>query len=369
MKTVTPELDALLRSSRQFFMADLYTITLKSGSILRYTSYDVDVVLSGQTYAHDGPLFKRESTRTVVGIEVNEMRVTINPKTTDLLNGVRFIRACRVGALDGATLEIHKAFMPDRGGVSVGAVLMFGGRVSEMMFSRTEADVTVKSDTELLNISLPRNVCQPTCLNSLFDSGCGLSKSAFQAIGALQAGSTQTKFNVGLSGFPDGWFTVGTILFTTGANAGVMVSIKSFAAGVVYPSIPMLGAVATGDEFVIVPGCDRRQLTCGCSVLSVFTATPSIDTLNSEAHPYVDGDRVVLSNSGGALPVGLVAGFVYYIINADTDAFQLSLTYGGGAINITSAGTGTHRARAIGKFDNLPRFRGFPYVPIPETAL
>ncbi|AEV24626.1 phage conserved hypothetical protein [Azospira oryzae PS] len=368
MKAASPELIALLAQS-QFLMADLYTLTLKSGEVKRYTSADIDITLAGNTFIHDGPLIQRDRTRTVVGIEVDTLQLTINPKTTDLLNGVPFLKACRNGALDGATLLLQKAFMASWGDTAAGAVTLFSGRVSGMMFSRTQAQIEVKSDTELLNIMLPRNTCQPTCLNTLFDAGCGLAKSGWQQTGALQAGSTQGSFNVGLTNFPDGWFALGTILFTTGINAGVMVTIKRHAAGVVTPSIPLISPPSTGDQFTIVPGCDRRQATCGNTYARVFTANASTDQLASAGHTYADGDRVVVSNTGGALPGGLSAGTIYYVVSAVTDAFKVSLTYNGSPVNITSAGSGTHKVRSIGKFDNLARFRGFPYVPIPETAL
>jgi microcystin-dependent protein len=78
----------------------------------------------------------------------------------------------------------------------------------------------------------------------------------------------------------------------------------------------------------------------------------------------VDGDIVQLTNSGGALPSGFAAATVYYVIEATTTTFKLSLTYGGSAVNGTTNGTGTHtvhnkfqlpdvRGRALIALDNL----------------
>jgi hypothetical protein len=41
-----------------------------------------------------------------------------------------------------------------------------------------------------------------------------------------------------------------------------------------------------------------------------------------------------------ALPTGISEGTVYYIVGAATDTFQLSLTSGGAAIDITAVGSG-----------------------------
>ena len=69
------------------------------------------------------------------------------------------------------------------------------------------------------------------------------------------------------------------------------------------------------------------------------------DTITETAHGMQDGDSVILSNSGGALPTGLSAGTTYYVVSAAADTFKLSLTTGGTAVNLTAAaGGGTHTA-------------------------
>jgi len=74
-----------------------------------------------------------------------------------------------------------------------------------------------------------------------------------------------------------------------------------------------------------------------------FTAATS-DVCTSAAHGFINGDRIYVKNSGGALPAGLVATTLYYVVEKDTDTFKLALTSGGTAVDITDAGTGTHTA-------------------------
>lgn len=55
-----------------------------------------------------------------------------------------------------------------------------------------------------------------------------------------------------------------------------------------------------------------------------------------EAHGLVDGDKVVFY--GGTAPTGLTEGTVYFVVGntpADPDTFQVALTAGGAAIDIT----------------------------------
>lgn len=77
------------------------------------------------------------------------------------------------------------------------------------------------------------------------------------------------------------------------------------------------------------------------AVTSITNASPGV--VNYTSHPFIAGDTVVFSTTG-ALPTGLTAGTVYYVISAGltANAFEVSLTSGGAAINTSSAGSGTH---------------------------
>lgn len=73
-----------------------------------------------------------------------------------------------------------------------------------------------------------------------------------------------------------------------------------------------------------------------------FTVDVSTNTLTAAGHPYVNGDVVRGFNTGGALPGGIAARTDYYAIGVSGSTLQLSATEAGPAIDITSAGTGTH---------------------------
>ncbi len=62
MKAASPALVALLASSDQFIMADLYTITLIGGSVLRYSAAPTALTVNSYTFAL-GPKFERSKTK------------------------------------------------------------------------------------------------------------------------------------------------------------------------------------------------------------------------------------------------------------------------------------------------------------------
>jgi hypothetical protein len=72
-----------------------------------------------------------------------------------------------------------------------------------------------------------------------------------------------------------------------------------------------------------------------------FTVTPATDKVNITAHSYLDDD-IVRVFSDNTLPDPLEADTNYYVVNAGVDDFELSLTQGGSAVDITNTGTGTH---------------------------
>jgi hypothetical protein len=77
------------------------------------------------------------------------------------------------------------------------------------------------------------------------------------------------------------------------------------------------------------------------AVFTVTIASPGV--FSQTAHGLVAGDQVVFSTTG-ALPTGLTAGTTYYVIAAGltADAFEVSATEGGSAINTSGSQSGTH---------------------------
>jgi uncharacterized phiE125 gp8 family phage protein len=73
-----------------------------------------------------------------------------------------------------------------------------------------------------------------------------------------------------------------------------------------------------------------------------FTAVAATDVCTISGRTLADGDVVRVSNSGGALPVGLSVNTDYYVRDYASQTFKLAASSGGSAINLTDAGTGTN---------------------------
>lgn len=78
------------------------------------------------------------------------------------------------------------------------------------------------------------------------------------------------------------------------------------------------------------------------AVKTDFTVNTTTNILTGTGGQYVDGHEVMVSNVGGGLPAPLVQGTRYYVRDRTGVTCKLALTPGGTAIDITTAGTGTH---------------------------
>lgn len=81
-----------------------------------------------------------------------------------------------------------------------------------------------------------------------------------------------------------------------------------------------------------------------------FTASAVSNELSVTGHGYTTNQPVTVRNTGGGLPAGLSANTYYYVIYVDANTFKLSTTVNGAAIDLTTAGTGTHYVCAASSY-------------------
>lgn len=265
MKTASGALISLLAGKQQFAMADLYTITLVTGTILRYTSLDIDVAWGGNTFLSRGLLIARGELSWKVGVSVDKLDLTLTP-TTATIGGIAFAAAVRNGALDGAWVKLERLFFS--GAVppltAVDAMTLFYGRVSEIPeLTGTQIHLSIANILILLNADWPRNKYSSTCNWPLYSSGCGLIVGDWTVAGTTNPSSTVLRVTTRFGGtFDDGYFDNGVIAFTSGNCTGALRTIRSYASAIAYVSAPLPAVPQSGDTFTIYPGCDHTKGMC-----------------------------------------------------------------------------------------------------------
>jgi len=287
VKTASAALKAFIPLRRRYFDADRWTITPAGGSALRYTTADRDILYSGNTFSAGGPFVSRTQIKWATGLTVDALEVELDVLPTHLYLGTPLLQAIAAGLLDGARVQLERLIMPSFGDTSLGSVILFAGNVADVVeLGRTHAKLQIRSRLELLNNPLPRNLFQPSCRWTLFDSGCTLTKASFGTATTCQAGSTALLLNCGLVQ-ATAYFDMGTITFTSGPNNGVSATVKKYTNGspsTVLLNVPLPNVPGTGDAFTAVPietwglgdppagvlGADPRcgapAWPCGCGV-------------------------------------------------------------------------------------------------------
>ena len=96
----------------------------------------------------------------------------------------------------------------------------------------------------------------------------------------------------------------------------------------------------------------RLFLVKAPAVAAVVTFTNATNVCNYTAHGMADGDPVIFTNSGGALPAALTASQLYYVGDQTTNAFTIHLTTaagvaGTGDVALADNGTGTSSAQKM----------------------
>ena len=276
MKAASPELVALLNSGR-FVRADLWTITLNGGGVVRWTSHDKDITANGHLFI-SGPNIQRGTISEKRGVEVAELSVTIDAIDSDTINGAPVIRFISQHGLDGANVKLERAYAPDWASPVTGTVIRFAGKVTSVdpIIGGT-AELTVSSWLVLLNTNMPRNQYQAGCMRTLYDAGCGVNPASFSASGTVSTGGAGS-FGSNLTGVA-GRYSQGRVLFTSGANNGISRTVKINNSDGSFALVrPLPAPAATRDTFTAFAGCDLAMATCRdkFSNLIRFKGTPFV---------------------------------------------------------------------------------------------
>ena len=235
-----------------------WRVTRRDGQVLGFTDHDRGLVVAGATFEPQ------------TGFTASEARETMGLSTdaTDVegaLSSDRISEAdIAAGRYDGATVETllvnwqapaQHALLRS---ATIGKIVRQDGRFS----------VELESLAARLDQPSGRHY-RKTCDAELGDQRCGfvLAGSGFSAAGAVAAVETTDTFGAsGLGGFADGWFANGRLNWTSGASAGrterIVAHMRRDGVAVLTLWRESAPALAAGDAFTLVAGCDKRFSTC-----------------------------------------------------------------------------------------------------------
>ena len=280
MKTLSPDLQAHLDDGTTT-LAWCWRISRADGVALGFTDHD-------RKLAFDGTAFEPES-----GFAASEIRAG-SDLAVDAQDATGVLTSDRIsetdildGRWDNAAVELWRVNWAD----TSQRVLLRRGAVGQIRRGRMAFVAEVRSLAHVLGQTVGRTF-QATCDAALGDARCGvnLEDPAFKGNGTVLDVLRDRAFTAsGLGGFTSGWFTFGTVEWTSGANAGRRAEIIAHDVTDGIAVLTLLEApvrpIAGGDVFVVRAGCDKRLETCGAKFAN---------TTNFRGFPHIPGQDAVL---------------------------------------------------------------------------
>lgn len=266
---------AALLATKQFVKADVFTIQALNGQAFLSTNVDMPVYYGGNLYSPYGIGVDGLKFRRTRGLSVDEQQIQLYASRDMLVNGIPWFDAIAQGFLDTATIRrdvvIAETWEKLRANQAAGIVNLFDGFLATIdSIGPVMCEATVKTHLVVLNQPMPHNTWQPSCIHTVYDSGCGLNRDLYRATGTVGSGSTKTRLL--WTGAVSGYHWQGKVMFLTGLNAGLSRTIKYAAGGVSLDlASPLPNVPGVGDQFYAWAGCDYTNATCN----SRFANTPN----------------------------------------------------------------------------------------------
>jgi uncharacterized phage protein (TIGR02218 family) len=288
MKTLPPELQAHLDDGTTT-LSWCWRISRADGVSLGFTDHD-------RVLTFDGTGFEPES-----GFAASEIR-SGSDLAVDAQDATGVLTSDRItetdildGRWDNAEVDLWRVNWADPSQ----RVLMRRGAVGQIRRGRMAFVAEVRSLAHVLGQTVGRTF-QAGCDAALGDARCGidLENGVYKGSGVITDMLRDRAFLAsGLSAFEAGWFTSGTITWTSGANAGRITEVLAHDLADGIATMTLLESpvrpIAEGDSFIARAGCDKRIATCAAKFANVA---------NFRGFPNIPGQDAVLryaSQDGG----------------------------------------------------------------------
>ena len=259
-------------------LATCWKLTRKDGTVMGFTDYVTDLVVSGVTYA-------AATGATPTGIACSDQFSVDNLEVQGILSSAAITEQdIGAGKYDFAAIQCFAVNVSDL--------------TQDIMYYRVGwlGEVTVKNGqytAELRGLAqmLQQNIGQifsPSCRATFGDSRCKVNLASYTFSGTVTSVTSQQAFIASSLTQASGYFTGGEVQWQTGANAGLHMEVKSFLNSQFAFVLPMPNAITVGDTFKAIAGCDKTFPTC---------YTNFNNAVNFRGEPYVPGMDQLLSTA------------------------------------------------------------------------
>lgn len=262
-------------------LATCWKVTRRDGTIMGFTDYVDNLVVSGVTYV-------AATGATPTGIASSNQFSVDNLDVQGILSSDAITEQdIGAGVYDYAAIEIFGVNVSD---LTQGVMYYRVGWLGEVTVKNGQFTAELRGLAQKLQQNIGE-VFSPSCRATFGDSHCKIDLAGFTVTGTVTSVTSQQAFISADLTQDSGYFTGGEVQWLTGANAGLRMEVKTFLNGQATFVLPMPNAIAAGDTFKAIAGCDKSFPTC----YSRFA-----NAANFRGEPYVPGMDSLLATAATA---------------------------------------------------------------------
>lgn len=259
-------------------LATCWKLVRRDGMVMGFTDHDVDVMVDGLLYkaatGMTSSAVSASNTLKVDELDIEGMLHSDAITQEDVLKGL----------YDYAQVQV---FLMDYTGEAEGILTLRTGWLGEVTLKGNQFVAEIRGLSQALQQTIG-DIYSPGCRAMLGDDRCKVNVALYTVSGTVT--EAEDVYGVQASGLaqPDGYFTAGSVRFTSGVNAGVTAEVKYYSDKRFYFALPLRELCAVGDTFSAVAGCDKTTVACKSRFMNI---------LNFRGEPHVPGTDRMLETS------------------------------------------------------------------------
>ena len=233
-------------------IARCWKITRTDAVEFNFTDHDSDIVYDGDAYKSlESGQTTAMSAKDDMSVDVFDIEIVLSASGIDGDD-------VKAKLFDHATIWV---FELDYTTISDGVITLAYGRVGEIELFENYVRVEFRSLSEELKKNIGRSYLNE-CDAQFGDSRCGLDldSEGYTSIGTVNVVTDRANFST--SGAGGASYTNGRIEFTSGANDGLTMEIKSWSSNNMVLVLPMPFNPANGDAYKAYYGCGKTLAIC-----------------------------------------------------------------------------------------------------------
>lgn len=372
MKTISNGLLAHYQSGGTT-LAHCWKITRTDGKVFGFTSLDVDLMVNDVLYL-------ASSGFTPSAIESKADLSVANMEVTGFLQSATITESdLKAGVWDGAECLEFECNYRD---LTQGTVILSHGTLGQVRALRQNFVAEIRGVGQKLQQRFGR-IVTPACAYVLGDASCRVNLASLTATGAITGVVDTQTFSDNSRVEVSGYFNYGNLTFTSGANAGHSMEVKTFSYGEFVTQLAFGKTVAIGDTYTVTPGCNKLlKMPVGVSPIrgSAITGTPWASSSNNSFQDRYRYENTGIFN-GGILTwltgrnAGQVVTVSTYTLGVLGGTFTLATNLPYPVLSTeqytctaplsqqSNQSIGTYTGDCKVKYNNVINFGGFPEVP------